>query len=382
MKILCTVTYYYPHISGLTAVAQTIAEALTARGHHITVLTSRYERNLALQERINGVDIVRVPALCRISKAPVMPNYWSYARRLMQDHEVILTHLPASPMEITTLAPHRRIRSLPMVVLYHCDLQLAARGWNAIINSGAAALNRWMLHSANGIAAHSDDYAHQSPVLRHYLSKTTFIPPPVMMPAPRAVETAALRTRLAPGGESIIGFVGRWAAEKGLDCLLDALPLIRRQIPGVKAASAGETNAIGENTYRNSLQSKLREKNESWQQLGRLDRQELADFFAACDVTVLPSINATESFGLVQVESMLSGTPVVATNLPGVRRPVQISGMGRIVPFNDPPALAQALIEVIQNRPQYVQPRAAIESYFSFSETINRYETLIKQIAG
>lgn len=383
MKILCTVTYYYPHISGLTAVAQTIAEELALRGHEVTVLTSQHDRNLPLQERIRGVDIIRLPVLFRISKGPVMKGYWKQVRRLMHNHEVILAHLPASLPEIAALAfPGRLTRSLPMAAVYHCDVRLPAGLCNSIVNSAAAILNLVMLRSADGIVTHSEDYACRSFVLQRCLRKTFAISPPVIMPAPQPSAAAALRNLHAPAGESIIGFVGRWAAEKGLNCLAAALPLIRREIPGARVLCAGAAEAVGEKKYRDSLQAMLKGNKETWQQLGRLEKQELANYYAACDVTVLPSVNATESFGLVQVESMLCGTPVIASDLPGVRMPVQITGMGRIVPPNNPQALAQALIDVIRNRPRFVRSRTIIEHHFSFTDTIDSYETLIKQIAA
>jgi glycosyltransferase involved in cell wall biosynthesis len=106
----------------------------------------------------------------------------------------------------------------------------------------------------------------------------------------------------------------------------------------------------------------------------------MATFFSACDVNVLPSVNSTESFGLVQVESMLCGTPVVATDLPGVRMPIQTTKMGRIVPARDAQALAEAVVEIIQHRQQYVQPRETIEHHFPLEMTVKRYESLFEKL--
>jgi len=96
----------------------------------------------------------------------------------------------------------------------------------------------------------------------------------------------------------------------------------------------------------------------------------MAVFYKACDVTILPSINSTESFGLVQVESMLCGTPVVASDLPGVRVPIRTTQMGRIVPPRDARSLADAIVEAIRHRAEYVQPREMIEQHFSLQTTV------------
>ncbi|MFH1154107.1 MAG: glycosyltransferase [Pseudomonadota bacterium] len=382
MKLLCTATYYHPHISGLTAVAQTIAEEMAVRGHTVTVLTSRYDSRLPEKETIHGVQVVRVPVLCRISKGPVMPSYLRYAFPLIKEHDLILTHLPASPPEILAYSfPTRLFSFRPTIAMYHCDLELPPSPWNICINAVVLLSNSWMMSGADCVVSHSEDYTLNSRTLLPFLRKISNIPPPVSIPLPRPSHVEMLRSRYAPDGESIIGFVGRWAAEKGLDGLLAALPYIRRKIPKAKVLCAGESYAIGEQLFLNCLQSKLVQNHESWEILGRLKRQELADFYGACDLTVLPSINATESLGLVQVESMLCGTPVVASSLPGVRRPVQITGMGRLVPCCDNRALADAIVDVIQNRERYLQPREAVENHFSSKTSMDRYETLFKQIA-
>lgn len=81
MKILTAITYYYPHWTGLTAYAQRLAEGLVTRGHQVTVLTSRYRKDLARQEEHNGVRIVRLSSWLRLSRGQVMPGYvsaWYY----------------------------------------------------------------------------------------------------------------------------------------------------------------------------------------------------------------------------------------------------------------------------------------------------------------
>ena len=78
---------------------------------------------------------------------------------------------------------------------------------------------------------------------------------------------------------------------------------------------------------------------------------------------------------------MLSGTPVVASDLPGVRVPVRENGMGRVVPPGDPAALAAALVEVIRKRGSYVRPRGEVESRFSFARMADEYESLFERLA-
>jgi glycosyltransferase involved in cell wall biosynthesis len=103
-------------------------------------------------------------------------------------------------------------------------------------------------------------------------------------------------------------------------------------------------------------------------------------FYAALDCLLLPSLNSTESFGLVQVEAMLCGTPVVASALPGVREPIRLTGMGEVVPVGDAAALASAVARVIEGGDGYVRTRAEIESFFDLDRCVHRYEALFQDL--
>jgi len=95
---------------------------------------------------------------------------------------------------------------------------------------------------------------------------------------------------------------------------------------------------------------------------------------------VLPSLNSTESFGMVQVEAMLCGTPSIASALPGVRQPVMQTGMGLVVPIGDSAALAEAIIQVLSDRARFVRSREDIAGRFSTERTANEYEALFAEL--
>ena len=91
---------------------------------------------------------------------------------------------------------------------------------------------------------------------------------------------------------------------------------------------------------------------------------------------MLPSLNSTELFGMVQVEAMSCGTPVVASDLPGVRQPVRMTGMGLVVPPADAPALAKALIEILDHPENYQGDAQAVAQRFSSQRIAEEYEAL------
>ncbi|MFN8597569.1 MAG: glycosyltransferase family 4 protein, partial [Anaerolineae bacterium] len=139
-------------------------------------------------------------------------------------------------------------------------------------------------------------------------------------------------------------------------------------------------NVLGEDAYARRVLPLIQAFPDHWTFLGTLNPRDMAAFFSASDVTVLPSLNSTESFGLVQVEGMLCGAPSIASALPGVRQPVMMTGMGEIVPIGDSAALAEAVIRVLDDRARYVKPRTAIEALFSTERTAQLYEQLFNEL--
>jgi len=168
-------------------------------------------------------------------------------------------------------------------------------------------------------------------------------------------DLAALREKFAiQPGQRIIGMAARLATEKGAEYLTEALPRVLQKHPTARVLYAGEyQNVFGEQQYAQCLAPLIEQLGAHWAFIGSLTPAQQTAFYRLCEVTVLPSINSTESYGLVQVESMACGTPVIASDRPGMRVPVQMTGMGRLVPPADAPSLAEALIDVLDHPQQY-----------------------------
>lgn len=380
MKVLIELAYYRPHVSGLTIYVERLARALVARGHQITVLTSQYDPALPRRENLNGVDVVRVPVVARLSKAVIMPTIGLEATRLVPAHDVVSLHLP-NP-DATGLALRGRLCGRPVVLTYHSDLILPPTPLNRAINHISDWANYAAASLANTIVAYTDDFAQHSRFLSHYYpGKVCVVLPPVEMPtpAPEALEAFRIRHQL-DGKGPVIGLAVRLATEKGVEYLLGALPRILEQFPGAKVLHAGPREAIGEEAYHRRMKPLLEPYLDRYTFLGTLDPDQMAVFFTSCHVHVLPSINSTETFGLVQVEAALCGTPSVASALPGVRMPTRMTGMGLTVPPCDSRALAEAICEVLANREKYVRPRAPIAEQFSPATTAVRYEELFESL--
>lgn len=379
MRILFGLTYYDPHVSGLTIYVKRLAEALAARGHEVTVLASHHDPSTPVTEQVNGVRVERAPVVATISKGVVTPTYPIQALHLARRHDVVSLHLPQLEAGLVTLLC-KTVARRPVVLTYHCDLQLPPGRVSRFIDEGVYLSNYVAATLADRIVAYTWDYANNSRLLSRFKSKIRQILPPVVMPQPDPKQIEALRQRLDLDGDRTIGLCTRIAADKGVEYLLQALPEIERRIPNVKLLHAGENrDVLGESAYIASLQPLIEQNRQHIEFLGVLGPADLAAFYSNLDALVVSSVNGTESFGLVQVESMLSGTPVVATNLPGVREPVRVTGMGEIVATRDPQAIAEAVVKVLTNRPEYVRPRDEIAQTFDLSRTLDAYEELFRE---
>ena len=378
MRILMVLTYYYPHWTGLTAFAQRIAEGLAARGHRVTVLTSRYTRSLASEEVHNGVRIVRVPSWCRLSRGQVMPALAPALRRLVPEHDVVQVHTPMLETWLVAAIAHRAGRRVLMT--HHGDLVMPAGVWNQTVQRIVGCLLSRGAQAADRISMYTKDYTDHSEFLRPHRDKVVAVYPPVVFPRPNPAAAEGWRRSLGLDGAPLVGFAGRFVEEKGFDYLLRAIPRLAERHPSVRLAFAGETGVVYEAFYRRCLPL-IEAHRDRLAMLGLItDPQRMADFYAMCDVFALPS--RSDCLASVQIEAMLCGTPVVAANIPGAREVVRVTEMGRLVEPRDPCALADGLADVLDDPARYYRSYEAIRATFDPDRAICDYEALLGEMAA
>lgn len=378
LKILISLLYYYPHLTGLTYHVQLIAEELARRGHEVTVLTARYTTELPRDTVMhNGVRVIRLWAPIRLSRGMIMPAYPWAMYFLMRKHDIISIHTPMMETAIVSLLA--RITGLNVIPTHHGDLVLPNSITNNIITKTMFAFYKFMAKRAPRIIAYSDDYAQHSYYLKPFREKVQPVYPPIFIPDPIPENVAKYRTKWQDGNGPIIGYSGRFVQEKRPELLIQALEVINQKYPNARIVFAGEYDIQYEDTWQRQ-QHLVEQYKDQLIFLGLLrDKQALADFYAACDVVVLPS--DTECFALVQVEAMLCGTPMVMTDIPGGRVPVTVTGMGKLAKQGDWQSIGEATVEVLDNPDKYVKSRETIREIFSFEQTVNQYEAVFREHA-
>ena len=384
MKILTVLTYYRPHTSGLTIYAERLARAFARRGHQVTVMTMQYDPLLPREETIDGVKIIRVPVAARISKGVIAPTFGWVATKLVAQHDVIQLHLPQ--FDAPGVALRGRLFGKPTVLTYHCDLLLPRGAFNRFVNTVVNFQNNMAGIFSNHIVTYTQDYADNSPYLSRYASKLTPILPPVELPTPvpGEVESFAAEHRIRER-KPVIGMAARFAAEKGVEVLLDALPIILKKYPKAQVLFAGMyQNVMGEQAYSDRLMPRIREYESAghWTFLGNLDPVDMAAFYPNLDVLTVPSLNSTEAFGLVQIEAMMNGVPCVPSALPGVRQPVTMHGMGRVARIGDAADLAESILTVLNEPGKFKGDIESIKRSYDPDSVAQEYEKLFAKLMG
>ena len=368
--ILIVLSYYHPYISGVSEYAKMLAEGLAER-HDVTVLTGKHLNTLPAAEIIGGVTVIRAKPLFFLHKGYVSFDLAFKFWRLARSAQIINFHLPMlDSLWLTRLAP----RCARFITTYQCDVQPIG-GWLdrlavSAVNSGA----KTCVRRSEKVVALSLDYAGGSEILGKESVSVVEGYAPIK---DTGCEGTARRDR--EGAFPVIGFLGRFVAEKGIDVLIHAFQRVRLVFPSARLLLGGDYKAVAGGSIYLQLKSSIDALGDCVELLGRIDEADLRDFYARLDVFVLPSVNAYEAFGMVQVEAMLAGVPVVASDMRGVRVPIQLTGSGSLAAPGSISGLADAIIEVIS--PERRQDRSTVRQtalkIFSNQAFIDRYLSLI-----
>ena len=361
MKILFASNYYFPYISGVSECERMLAEEFNVMGHDVTVSTSNHTK-LPASEVINGVKVERSPIICKISKGTISPAFiWKTIREAKQA-DVVNLHLPMLESSILSLF----IKKEKLVVTYHSDISLGKGLFNKFIVKTVYWSNRICLRRAKKIVIASIDYAQHSEFLKPFIGKIMETGSPIKEYRPIAVKKDPSIRK--------IGFCGRIVMEKGIDVLIKAFEILSKSVSDIRLIIAGDyANVAGGSIYPQIKDYIEKNQIKNVEFCGKIPEEEMPAFYSGLNLFVLPSMNPLEAFGMVQLEAMLCGTPVVSSDLYGVRTIVQKTGMGLISRRGDAENLAGCMQKILDNPEAFKKTREEILEYFGTSAVIKRY---------
>lgn len=361
MRVLFSITYYHPYISGLTIAASRWVDGLRSKGHVVRVLCLSGK----------GSGVVEAGPNIRISKGFLS---WDFVVKSWQEtraHDVVVINLPQ--FEGVIPAFFGRLFGKRVIVIYHCEVALPKGFPNGIIERVLGISNLLAMLLSHAVVTYTKDYADHSALIATIRSlrrdiTISYIVPPIPKPPEHTALTKKLRMRIGKA-DFVIGVAARLASEKGIEYLFRAL----ERAPGTLVI-AGPMAPVGEEAYKEKIMQFVSKYGKRVVFLGDIHPDEMGSFYTLLDVLVLPSVNRTEAFGMVQVEAMRWGVPVVASDLPGVRIPVQKTGMGITVPPRDSDKIAEALARIRKN---YAQYRHGGVSRFPQEQSVRALESLL-----
>lgn len=325
MRILHVYKDYWPVLGGIENHIKLLAEAQVAAGHDVTVLVTSRDRHSTV-ECLSGVRVVKAARLAHVASTPISLRLpW-----LLRGERPHITHLHF-PYPLGEMSNYLFGAGRPAVLTYHSDVVRQAR-----ILRLYRPLMRRALRRVRRIIVTTPHYLESSATLAEYRGRCVVIPlgidrEPFLRCPPEAGQE--LRRRLGNG--PVLLFVGMLRYYKGLQYLLEAMPNI-----------VGRLVIVGEGPEGATLASQARDLGLQDRVLfaGRVPDSELPAYYRAADLFVLPASERSEAFGLVQVEAMTCGLPVVCTEVGTGTTFVNRHGeTGLVVPPKDPASLADAI---------------------------------------
>lgn len=341
-RVLHVGKFYPPHMGGMETHLENLCRGLAAAVEVAVVVAADGRRTV--RETIDGVPVARLGTRLSAGSAQVTPGL---AREIRQSGaDLVHLHLPNPTAVLAYLASRRRG---PVIATYHSDIVR-----QRLLGLAFEPLHHAFLGRCAAILATSPDYLASSPVLARHRARCRVIPYGIPLeqfrrPDPRAV--AEIRRRFGP---RIVLAVGRLIYYKGFEHLI-------RAMAGVDARLL----LLGDGPLAGALAREARDHGvtEKVAFLGEVHNRDLAPYYHAADLFALPSTARSEAFGIVQLEAMACGRPVVNTRLDSGVPFVSPHGVtGITVPPADPAALAAAISALLADparRAAY--GRAAVE---------------------
>ncbi len=335
MRVLHVYKDYFPVLGGIENHVRLLAEAQAALGHDVTVLVTDPGPRTSHGE-MNGVRVIRAARLATVASTPLS---LALIRELAR-HDADITHLhyPYPVGEVAHLVAGRGRRA---VLSYHSDVVRQKR----IMRLYAPLMGR-VMRSIDRIVVATPNYLESSRALCAFRDKCCIIP--YGIDRRRFVEAdeggaRALRRRL--GGGPLLLFVGVLRYYKGLRYLLEAIPRLDARL-NARLVIVGD-GPEGETLRRQAGALGVARRVHF---AGRVSDDELPLYYRAADLFVLPASERSEAFGLVQLEAMSSGLPVVCTELGTGTSYVNLHGeSGWVVPPRDAGALAHAIAMLLSD---------------------------------
>ena len=387
MKILQITPSFYPSMGGIQTYVRDLSYWLSKRGHDIKVIT------------INTMDAQKEEVIdSKIQVYRCSPNFnygavfvafeifWKLIKST--DYDIYHVQIPF-PLGIEAAAIASSLNNIPLIVNYQCEGSTRKASFFYTIMKKILGLYEWFcrnisLRKARKIVFLTKSYADTINLDKEMRKKVVIVRPGTdtcRFSPNNSGSMLRLKYGIKPN-DKVVLFLGSLAEShryKGVDYLVMALKRVKDKNENVKLVIAG----VGELVLELEIIAAHLGLKEDVFFTGFVDEELKPQYYAMCDIFVLPSISSVEAFGLVLLEAMATGRPCITTDLPGVRENILPGTTGLIVPPKDEQALADAILKLVENDELRIQmgfnARKAVEKD-SLDKFAERIEAVYKEV--
>ena len=378
MKVL-QIGKFYPIRGGVEKVMWDLTEGLAAKGVACDMLccmtpgSQADEKDAPLHTQEGDIHCFRfsetsrvicVPALSKKAATMLSPAMVRWLRKHREEYDIVHIHHP-DPMAALAL----RLSGFKGKVVLHWHSDIVSQ---QLLLKLYRPLQSWLIRRADVIIGTTPIYLQASHWLKDAQGKCRVVPIGIHPIQADPERIAAIRGRYE--GQTLLLSVGRLVPYKGFSYLVDAMKRLPEQFRLVIG---------GQGPLREALEKQIEENGLSERILlaGYLPAEDIPAWFHAADVFVLSSVMKSEAFGIVQIEAMSCGTPVVATKISGsgVSWVNKDGFSGRNVPPKNPQALADAILEVCGDQANYSNDaRRLFEERYTYEKMIDGVEEIYR----
>jgi glycosyltransferase involved in cell wall biosynthesis len=357
--------YYPPEFGGVERYTHEVAR-IAAKNHRVTVVVHNTRGNDTV-ERYDNIEVIRCGTAKVIKAQPISPSMFRHLRSLKPD--LVQFNAPnfwgAAMLSLVSY-------KAPLIVTHHADVF-----GRPLLKKLGIPVYRHLVRRAKVILVNSLRNAATSADLPRGAGPLVAIPHGVDATCYQIDDAERLRLMAERyrqfGDAPLVGFVGRLVRYKGLPVLVDAIA----RLPKAHAL------IIGEGPLKEQVEEQARVVGVAGRVhfLGGIDEPAKIRRLAIMDALLLPSTDATEAFGVAQIEAQLMRIPVIASHLPtGITDITKNNETGLLVEPGDPDALAAAIARVIDNRDLAVRLGLAGRAHALRHFTLDAFETSFTEL--
>lgn len=399
MHIVALTHLFYPARGGTETALLECSKRLVKKGHRVTVVTSdqttledfknpRANPSLPGEEFREGIQIIRLPLSQKQRLLMAKSGALALRSRLMGgDYLWFMAQVPYLPRMIKTaqgLNPDLLYAiPFPTATIYYAKVAAQKIGCPWVIqphlhfkdiNTSLMKIIRWIFPKASAILTNTR--AEKTYLVKQGLKeeKIHALGQGIDLSLLSGGHGPRFRSTHGLTNEPMVLFMGRKVENKGIDTLLETMPLIWKEEPRTVLILAGQPSPYFQNLFNGHPLS----RDPRILSVDNFPEVEKADILSACDILILPS--QTESFGVVFLEAWIKGKPVIGARIPAVEEMIEDGKDGLLVPYGDPLESARAITTLLKDpelrRTMGEKGRLKVDHYFEIGRVTDRMEAL------